>query len=670
MNLVTRIAVRLALIPLELLGASWIFSWGVCAFMIGQQSRTSFFFTHTTSSIEWRYCILLTAATAVALHARLWIGVCAGDKPPEMLRHWARAFAWAVVQLTFIAVGRLIGYYCPVFGPRTADVMTLLAIALWCRSVLRLLAAEHRTDGGARRGPSGNLRRGAKLVSSDEVIGANAAAEEGSDGVYWGGGWRTDRQAKGHFAAVGATGGGKTVLIRLMMQSVLPSVGRRGDFRAVVYDAKQDCFPILTGMGVTEDRLRVLNPFDARSFAWDIAADVTTPALANEVATVLIPDEKGDHNPFYTKAARELVAGVMTGLMMSSPGTWTLRDVVCILPHRERMKALFAANAQTKDLISDYLEGDPRTYDNVKVTVRANVATLRPIAALWDACPRKLSLRRWVKEGTILVLGNDESLRASIDAVNRVLFHLITKLLLNQEECEHPRTWVFLDEVKEAGHLQGLPGLITKGRSKGVRVVLGFQDIEGMRAVWGREQANELASLPANKAFVHLDSPHTAQWASQVVGEVELLERTMGHNLDAQGSVTRTLNHSIVKRDAIMASEFLSLTPPAELKIEGYCIAPGVGAYRLSLDAGPLLKPRSSRPSHLPRPDTEQLMRPFDDADLRRLKLPASATEHAAYPEVEAPAQPQPEVPREEVTPLPSSRAKVSSLKKLRRVKL
>src|SRR5262249_39684298 len=53
-----------------------------------------------------------------------------------------------------------------------------------------------------------------------------------------------------HFAFIGTTGSGKTLLQRLLMQSALPKIGAGLGHRAVVYDAKQDILSILAGMRV------------------------------------------------------------------------------------------------------------------------------------------------------------------------------------------------------------------------------------------------------------------------------------------------------------------------------------------------------------------------------------------------------------------------------------
>ena len=75
------------------------------------------------------------------------------------------------------------------------------------------------------------------------------------------------------------TGSGKTVLQRLLMQSTLPRIREGSNHRALIYDAKQDILPILGGMDL-RCPVRTFNPFDARGVAWDLAADITSPASA------------------------------------------------------------------------------------------------------------------------------------------------------------------------------------------------------------------------------------------------------------------------------------------------------------------------------------------------------------------------------------------------------
>ena len=126
--------------------------------------------------------------------------------------------------------------------------------------------------------------------------------------------------------------------MRLLMQSVLPSIRTGSGRRALIYDAKQDVISILSGMKV-HCPVVILNPLDVRSAAWEIAVDVNSPAIALQVAHAFNPDEQG-YNAFFVKAARDLMAAVFMALHLSRPGRWTLADVLLILSDTNRAAKL------------------------------------------------------------------------------------------------------------------------------------------------------------------------------------------------------------------------------------------------------------------------------------------------------------------------------------------
>jgi len=70
-----------------------------------------------------------------------------------------------------------------------------------------------------------------------------------------------EASATKHFLFVGTTGSGKTLSLRMLMQSVLPTVESR-DARALIYDSKQDMLSILEGTRLGS-KIYILNPFDS-----------------------------------------------------------------------------------------------------------------------------------------------------------------------------------------------------------------------------------------------------------------------------------------------------------------------------------------------------------------------------------------------------------------------
>lgn len=439
------------------------------------------------------------------------------------------------------------------------------------------------------------------------------------------------RLATGHFAFVGATGSGKTLLQRLLMQSVLPTLG--AGQRALVYDPKQHFVSLLAGMNLPCP-VRILNPFDRRSVAWEMAEDITSPAAALQAATLLVPSAKADSNPFFTNAARLLVQGVFQALILAFPGTWTFRQVLLILRNKSRLKALLSKFESTSHLVQ--LLEHPITASNILSTVLTYTAPFEVIAAAWDFASESISLRSWIdeEEASVLVLGNDESNRSALDTVNRFLFKRLSELVLASDEVpdteDASRTWFFLDEIREAGRLDGLSSLMTKGRSKGACVVLGFQDMSGLREVYGRDVADELVGQASSKVVLRLNSPETAKWASSLFGASEILETHYGTNrsrssrklgLNSDRSTGESVSHSVTKRDLVLASEFLGLpeTTP-QTGLSGYFVTPATGPYFDAIPgpwlASHILPAAKHVPSLVVRPDSHQYLRPWVSGEI------------------------------------------------------
>lgn len=318
--------------------------------------------------------------------------------------------------------------------------------------------------------------------------------------------------------------------------------------RALVYDAKLEVIPQLAGMGLQAPIL-ILNPFDKRSVAWDMAVDITEPATAKQIASIFIPEDKNASQPFFADAARQLLEGVMVAFILSRPLKWTLRDVLVALKSGKRLTAVLSSSPVTEDLVETYLSNERET-KSVLATIATKLGPLDVVAALWESAESKVSLREWLNSESILVLGNDEAYRSSLDIINQVIFKRVVELILAQPETNMGRTWFFLDEVKEAGNLDALGRLMTKGRSVGASVVLGFQDVDGMYEAFGENQAKSILGQCATKVFLRLDSPETAKWAESVFGEYEAVELKQSASLGESTSEGTSLTTGTSETDS------------------------------------------------------------------------------------------------------------------------
>lgn len=293
-------------------------------------------------------------------------------------------------------------------------------------------------------------------------------------------------------------------------------------YRSLVYDAKQDSVSIIRAIN-PHCRIVILNPFDKRCAAWDMAKDIIKPSTALQVATILIPENESASQPFFSNAARQLVAGVLQAFILLKPGQWDFRDVINATKSKARLATLLSKTPYTKDLPEQYLNNEG-TAGSILSEIATHMGAYEHIAAAWSKASEKVSLTDWVSGNYILILGNDAAHRAAIDSVNKLIFQRLTELILAKPETKNDQTWIFLDEIREAGKLEGLSRLLNMGRSKGACVVLGFQDIEGMQSVYGEKEANEIVGQCNHMSLLRLNSPKTAQWASDRVGSSETID--------------------------------------------------------------------------------------------------------------------------------------------------
>jgi type IV secretory pathway TraG/TraD family ATPase VirD4 len=448
---------------------------------------------------------------------------------------------------------------------------------------------------------SEEILSGPRLISMTEAQDKARHRFNPSEGsIFWGGLNLPEHCSTEHFAIVGTPGSGKTLSLHLLMKSVLPRLTGGANRRAVIYDAKRDTCSILAGMlaGMeTAPPVYVLNPFDLRTSPWQMNRDIREGATAYEIASILIAKTGSESQPFFLDASRALLGGVMHAFAHLAPDAWTLRDVILTMRHTRRITAVIASCPQTEYLLAKYVTGSTRDND-IEATLETVLRGLSFVAAAWHHSDKEpVSLDQWMRSESILILGADPSFDHILQALNRAIFKRLVELVRRQPDVKRGETrqaWFIIDELRNAGNLEDIDKLLVEGRSKGACVVLGFQDLAGLREVFGEKRADEIIGACANKVFLQNGDGTTIDYATKHFKSQEILETRVSQSrneaLTGQGGTSEGYNISRqrVTRPVVHEGLLKSLPKPSPGRdgLSGYCDTAAVGTlfpYRMEL---------------------------------------------------------------------------------------
>lgn len=317
-----------------------------------------------------------------------------------------------------------------------------------------------------------------------------------------------------NFLVIGGPKSGKTLTLRLLMQSALASLGRGLGHRALVYDTDGSWEPALRGMD-GRCPVHVLNLTDGNGTAWDIAADIATPAAAIQLAGFLVPTNLAGPS-FFIEAARHLLAAALLGLIKGSPGKWGLYDLLLAVADPQRLRALLAGSSEAAAVQTSL--DNPHLRANLLATVAASLHPVEGLADAWREPGPKLSLGRWLETESILVVRDVHQAHKPAGPIFPAMVAHLADLLLSQESSLTSRTWLCLDDFCQTGCLESLPRVMLQGRARGACIALSTSEIEGVRRLYGPDAAEQMLAACGHKTALRTSNAETAAWAERHFG--------------------------------------------------------------------------------------------------------------------------------------------------------
>ncbi len=338
-------------------------------------------------------------------------------------------------------------------------------------------------------------------------------------GIYFGGVALPTQELTTHMKVIGSTRSGKTNVLRLMMQGVL----LRKDTRALIYDPKTEFPSILAGMGISEEEMLILNPFDARAYAWDMAKDLTDDRDAEALAQILVPENpNAGAGRFFDDATRILIGAVAKLFMEYAPGRWTLRDLILACESIELISILLQNDP---DLQADLkVAGAGETAGNVMATVasvtRRGLKTVAAYLHYHHERGRTFSLQDWMENYYVLLLGCDRRSKATLQPLNQLLLTRASQLLTSQRTDGY--TFLILDELPELGKIGDIDRVAKLGASYKVCLSIAFQSYSDLKQIYGDNIANSLIGQCDKSAYLRVLDSETAEWQAKQIGQCKV----------------------------------------------------------------------------------------------------------------------------------------------------
>jgi type IV conjugative transfer system coupling protein TraD len=354
--------------------------------------------------------------------------------------------------------------------------------------------------------------------------------------------WRSEQA---HTIMIGSTGTGKTT----QMRDMIAQMRTRRD-RAVVFD--------LTGAYVeafyNPDTDTILNPMDERCPSWSLFDEGKNHADFTAIASAILPTDGGGQDPFWMLGARTLF--VQTCMKLIKKGQATNQALASQL----MMAELEEVHELLKHTIAEPLTAPvaARMAESVRAVLNTNAQAL----LFLPEGKESFSICDWIrhqdKPGSILFITSSHNELVLNRALLSLWMNLAVHTLMRLPRTRSLRTWFFFDEVHALHRLPAIEDGLQTARGFGGAFVLGIHSFAKLAETYGKEGAQNLASLARTKLILAAADRDTAEHCSDYIGhrEVRMMDEAYSYGYsnirDAATITPRSEVQPLVIPDDIM----------------------------------------------------------------------------------------------------------------------
>ncbi|MGC8618757.1 MAG: type IV secretory system conjugative DNA transfer family protein [Thermoplasmata archaeon] len=295
-----------------------------------------------------------------------------------------------------------------------------------------------------------------------------------------------------HILVLGAIGSGKTNCLYQLIRQIENHMAEND--KMVIFDTKGD-FLKFWSKGDSVISIDHSGPYFYEN--WNIFEDVKieesglrTLAADEIVSTLFQPAVEKSNNPFFPKAARDLVLALVMQVLKESPNPTNADLKKVIFGPKQELFRLLSSDSEWS-WVSDYLpKGDQASgvYGEIYETMRAVLQ--RPFDEKGT-----FSIRNFVRQEGKRKLFFEYSVSTSLvlKPLYSVLYDLAIKEVLSHKKPKG-RTFFIIDEFSLLPYLRYIENGINFGRERGARFVIAAQNMNQIVDIYGEYRGRSIAS--------------------------------------------------------------------------------------------------------------------------------------------------------------------------------
>ncbi len=354
---------------------------------------------------------------------------------------------------------------------------------------------------------------------------------------------------------LGGHGSGKTGWLRGLIEQLLERPGK-----TFILDVKGDMVA-----GLPTDEFILVAAADARSWAWDAAADLRTRMHAAEFASKIVA--AAEHDPMWADAARAILADLIVYLQKQpEPWGWPELAELILSPPSQIKAALSSIEAPSATLITFNADSEEsRTVLSILTTLWVAALTqIVPLAEAWREVPadRRFSIREWTRQdGSLpdtLVFQKSAEYPELSSAIGAHIVDAIAAFVLSPDRApaDGGSYAMVLDEFPELGiAAKRLPRLLALGREAGVTTIATLQDLGQLEEIYGETQARLIEARLGIRCVLALEDGETTHRVCETwIGEREVRrerEPTSQELRDGMRLAYETMEEPVIAPSAI-----------------------------------------------------------------------------------------------------------------------